>query len=125
MNVHHAQSSLTSAKEMHMSRFKQFYGLASAVILTASLPVWAGDGRCGTAGCPGDTKITNDLQMRMKQYSAIEAPDSVSVQTKNQVVYLYGKVSTSLQRSTAESIARAVPGVTRVVDSISVEGGGG
>jgi osmotically-inducible protein OsmY len=41
------------------------------------------------------------------------------------VVYLSGKVSTSLQRSTAEPVVRSAPGVTRVVDSISVDSGGG
>jgi hyperosmotically inducible periplasmic protein len=116
---------VTSAKEFEMSRSKQFYALVSAVILITPLAACAVYGRCGTAGCPGDAKITNDVRMRMDQYPPIEAPNSVSVQTMDHVVYLNGEVSTSLQRSTAESVARAVPGVTRVVNSISVDHGGG
>jgi osmotically-inducible protein OsmY len=35
-------------------------------------------------------------------------------------VYLDGVVDTGLERATAESLAQAVPGVTRVVDSMEV-----
>jgi osmotically-inducible protein OsmY len=38
----------------------------------------------------------------------------------DRVVYLYGQVDTDLERSLAESVAHAVPGVTRVVDPISL-----
>jgi len=40
------------------------------------------------------------------------------------VVYLNGQVNTYLERATAESVARAVPGVTRVVNSINFDYGG-
>jgi osmotically-inducible protein OsmY len=35
------------------------------------------------------------------------------------VVYLYGQVDTEQERATAESLARQVAGVRRVVDSIN------
>jgi osmotically-inducible protein OsmY len=76
--------------------------------------------RCGFAGCPGDAKITHDVRELISHYPALMAPNSVRVQTMNHVVYLYGEVNTGLERSTAESVASAVPGVTRVVDSISL-----
>ena len=57
----------------------------------------------------------------MPQYPALQAPNLIRVQTTDHVVYLYGEVNTELERSTAESVARAVPGVTRVVDSISFD----
>jgi len=42
------------------------------------------------------------------------------VQTVDQVVYLNGQVDTELQRELAESLARVVPGVKRVVNSINL-----
>jgi osmotically-inducible protein OsmY len=95
-----------------------------AVILVSALTGCATYMRCGLAGCPGDAKITHNVQTLMAQYPALEAPNLIRVQTTDHVVYLYGEVNTELERSTAESVARAVPGVTRVVDSISFEYGG-
>jgi osmotically-inducible protein OsmY len=43
----------------------------------------------------------------------------VRVQTVKGVVYLYGQVNTEVERSEAETLAREVPGVRRVVDSIN------
>jgi osmotically-inducible protein OsmY len=37
-------------------------------------------------------------------------------------VYLYGLVDTDIQRLMAESLAQQVPGVTKVVNSISLQG---
>jgi osmotically-inducible protein OsmY len=77
--------------------------------------------KCGFAGCPGDAKITHNVQTLMSKYPALQPPNLIRVETTDHVVYLYGEVDTELERSTAESVARAVPGVTRVVDSISFE----
>lgn len=45
---------------------------------------------------------------------------AIRVQTWNHVVYLDGVVDSGLEIDTAESIARKVPDVTRVVNSIVV-----
>jgi osmotically-inducible protein OsmY len=45
-------------------------------------------------------------------------PNAVYVQTIDHVVYLNGVVRSSLEISTAESIADQVPGVARVVNSM-------
>lgn len=92
---------------------------AVAVILAGALAACATYRKCGFAGCPGDAKITNNVQTLLAQYPALQAPNLIRVQTADHVVYLYGEVNTELERSEAESVARAVPGVTRVVDSIS------
>jgi len=65
---------------------------------------------CGLHGCPGDATITADVE-----------PNAITVQTLDHVVYLYGLVSSSLEISTAESIARKVPGVTGVVNSMAAD----
>jgi len=40
------------------------------------------------------------------------------------VVYLTGTVTTDLQRETAENVARQVPGVAQVINSIALSYGG-
>ena len=59
--------------------------------------------KCGLEGCPGDARITAE------------------VQTLEKVVYLTGVVSTDLQREAAEAVALRAPGVKRVVNSIALE----
>jgi osmotically-inducible protein OsmY len=74
--------------------------------------------KCGIRGCPGDAEITAGIQALIRQHPALEAPNSVRVQTLDHVVYLYGQVNTELERSDAEELAHQVAGVTRVVNSI-------
>jgi osmotically-inducible protein OsmY len=102
----------------------RFSRAAVTVVLISALAGCATYRKCGFAGCPGDAKITHSVQTLMSKYPALQAPNLIRVQTTDHVVYLYGEVNTELERSTAESVARAVPGVTRVVDSISFDYGG-
>lgn len=97
---------------------------AVAIILASALTGCATYMKCGFAGCPGDAKITHNVQTLMAKYPALQAPNLIRVQTTDHVVYLYGEVNTELERSTAESVARAVPGVARVVNSIAFDYGG-
>jgi osmotically-inducible protein OsmY len=103
-----------------VSAIRQLHALAVAVMVTGVLSSCAVYRKCGFAGCLGDANMTRDVQALMSQYPALQAPNSIRVQTMNHVVYLYGEVNTGLERSTAESVAYAVPGVTRVVDSIAL-----
>ncbi len=70
----------------------------------------------------GDQYITsqayNDLYQRSIQFKET----SISVSTLNGEVLLSGQVSTEWQKSKAEKIVRAIPGVDEVYNSISVEG---
>jgi osmotically-inducible protein OsmY len=75
---------------------------------------------CGLHGCPGDATITADVLAKFNERLDLE-PNAITVQTLDHVVYLYGLVSSSLEISTAESIARKVPGVTGVVNSMAAE----
>lgn len=76
--------------------------------------------KCG-AGCPGDAEISAAVRARLEQHIELLAPNRVSVSTLDGVVYLSGEVATDLQRLDAVAIARATPGVPRVVDLISLE----
>jgi osmotically-inducible protein OsmY len=75
--------------------------------------------KCGFHGCPGDAKITADVRSRFNQSSFLE-PNAIRVQTLNHVVYLGGVVASGLEIDAAESIARRVPDVVEVVNSIVV-----
>jgi osmotically-inducible protein OsmY len=56
----------------------------------------------------------------LNRHPELGPPNSIAVQTRAGVVYLYGEVSAGLERETADSLAEKTPGVTRVVDSIFV-----
>jgi hypothetical protein len=73
--------------------------------------------KCGFRGCAGDAKITAEILSQFREHSELE-PNAITVQTLDHVVYLNGLVSSNLEIATAESIARQVPGVTRVVSSV-------
>jgi osmotically-inducible protein OsmY len=75
---------------------------------------------CTSEECKQDAKITADIQARLKEHRELGGPNSVYVQTRGGVVYLTGQVATDLQRQTAESVARGVPGVGDIVNSIAI-----
>ncbi len=75
--------------------------------------------KCGFHGCPGDAKITANVRSQLNQCLFLE-PNAIRVQTLNHVVFLEGVVSSGLEIDTAESIARKVPDVARVMNSIVV-----
>jgi osmotically-inducible protein OsmY len=102
-----------------MRRPKLLYSLVLAVILSG-LPACAVYRKCGFAGCPGDAKVTAEVESVFGEHAALGPPNLIRVQTLDHVVYLTGEVSTDLQRSIAESFARQVPEVSKVVNSIGV-----
>jgi osmotically-inducible protein OsmY len=93
---------------------------AFALILTSALSGCATYGKCGIDGCPGDANITASVRAQLSQHPELGGPNSVNVETLNQVVYLDGLVSTGIESRTAESVALQVPGVSRVVNSVAV-----
>jgi osmotically-inducible protein OsmY len=101
-----------------MNKIKLVYASALAVTLTGALSGCATSAKCGLEGCSGDAKITADVRSQLEQHAAIGP--FVQVRTLNGVVYLNGKVSEGLIRTTAESVASQTPGVTKVVDNIYV-----
>jgi osmotically-inducible protein OsmY len=107
-----------------MSRPKQLYSLAFALILAAALPGCAAYRKCGLRGCPDDAKTTAEVRALLDQYPALGPPNEVWVRSLDHVVYLSGLVNTDLERQIAESVAQEGPGVARVVNSIGVSNGG-
>jgi hypothetical protein len=77
--------------------------VVAALIVAAALP-----------GCvlirqssspPGAQKTTANVEKNFGKHAELEPPNLLNVQTIDRVVYLYGTVSTGLQREDAESVA--------------------
>jgi osmotically-inducible protein OsmY len=103
-----------------MSKYKTLYALPGIVILAGALPGCATYEKCKSGGCPGDAKITTNVQAQFQQHRELGPPNLISVRTLDHVVYLSGEVSASEFSAVAESAAHEVPGVLRVVNSIAV-----
>jgi osmotically-inducible protein OsmY len=103
-----------------VSNFRFSRALTFSLLLSSALSGCAAERKCGWGGCPGDARITADVQTRLSRHPDLEGVSSINVQTLDHVVYLSGEVSSGLMRETAEAIARKAPGVTRVEDSIAV-----
>jgi osmotically-inducible protein OsmY len=106
-----------------VSSCKQYSALALVLIVLCALPGCASYDayiKCKSDGCPDDARITADVRALFKQHAALQPPNVISVQTLDQVVYLSGRVDTTLERSTAETVAIEVAGVKQVVNSIDL-----
>ena len=96
-----------------MNTSKSLYAVTGVLILAGVLP------GCATYG-PGDAKITANVQAQLNQHPELGAPNSISVQTQDRVVYLNGIVSTGLQRTIAESVAYQAEDVAKVQNLVSM-----
>jgi osmotically-inducible protein OsmY len=97
--------------------------LLASILLCSGTPALEGclsSPQCTSQECRNDAKITADIQAKLKEHRELGGPNSVYVQTRGGVVYLTGQVATDLQRQTAESVAREVPGVVQIVNSIAL-----
>jgi osmotically-inducible protein OsmY len=106
-----------------MNRTKRVLALAFALALVSGSPgcaVYETYKKCGFSGCPGDAAVTANVRALFDRHPALQAPNLLSVQTLDRVVYLSGVVDTDLERQMAESVALEATGVVRVVNSIGV-----
>jgi osmotically-inducible protein OsmY len=103
-----------------MRRLQPLYAFAAILILPGLLPGCAVERKCGLDGCPGDAKITQNVQALINQHDDLGPPNIIQVQTLDHVVYLSGEVSEGNMRQAAEAVARTSSGVTRVVNNIAV-----
>jgi len=75
---------------------------------------------CQDHPCSSDEKLVEAVKASITQHSALLA-DHLRVQVDNGVVYLYGLVSTDLELIEVQEVAKATPGVTRVVNMCAVD----
>jgi osmotically-inducible protein OsmY len=104
-------------RDCEMKNFTGPIFMMAACAAAAVLAGCATEQKCGL-GCPGDQQITSNVVQRLNQHP--ELGSEVNVQTLDHVVYLTGYVSAGEFRGVAEQVANTSPGVTRVVDTISV-----
>ena len=67
-----------------------------------------------------DMKLSSDVERSINSHPALQT-DLLRVQAANHVVYLNGSTDSWLEYYDAEEVARAVPGVTRVVNNLEVK----
>jgi hypothetical protein len=87
-----------------------FVGHATASLILGSIvgalfPISAAAKDCANP-CTGDEAITSEVDASFQRYAELAIPNAIRVQTRNQVVYLYGHVSTGMQRDDAVSLAQ-------------------
>ena len=105
-----------------MRSLGRFFALmfAPPILAAGGLAGCATYEKCGFRGCPGDVKITAEVQVLLDQNPPLGPPNEVYVQTLNHVVYLNGVVDTPFQRRLVESLAGEAAGVSRVVNNIGL-----
>ena len=103
-----------------MTTFKPIYTMALSTVLSAALFGCADFKPSGTQNSVADAKITADVEARLNEMPELGPPGSVEVQTLDRVVYLNGVVDVGSEKRNAASVATLVPGVTNVVNDISV-----
>ena len=112
--------------DIHIGTGRSPCALVLVLLLAGALPgcaVYHTYEKCGFHGCPGDAQITEEIQSQINQRGDLE-PAAIMVQTLDHTVYLSGVVSSGLEISDTESIARSVPGVRQVINSMAVSSKG-
>ncbi|MFI4891080.1 MAG: BON domain-containing protein [Steroidobacterales bacterium] len=106
-----------------MVRIKPRYAWAVALMLSCACGGCAGNRSCDELACRDDAAITVEVRSLLNAHPALN-PNSLYVQTRDHVVYLYGLVDTEMERRSAESIALGAKGAVQVVNLMGVNNGG-
>ena len=104
-----------------MFEAKCFKAAALAIVMVAPLLGCALEKQAATGARQEDARIAANVQGAIAQHPDLGPPNLIYVDVRDHVVYLSGLVNTELTVANAEALARQVPGVARVVDSIGVE----
>jgi osmotically-inducible protein OsmY len=96
------------------------YAAGVLILMLGWLTGCAALGKCGLQGCPGDAQITAEVRSLYSQYPALEATNSIDIQTIDRVVYLRGLVDTPFQRRLAAEVALKAKGVARVANMLGL-----
>jgi osmotically-inducible protein OsmY len=79
------------------------------------------DFECQTTACVEDAKLRDQVSEQINAHSSLRF-FNLDIQTHNHAVYLEGLVDTEIDRSMAEQIAMAVPGVAKVYNGLTLMG---
>ena len=76
------------------------------------------------AGCaidtPADEKLDEAVRSSFAQHPALQA-DHLKIYSQDGTVYIYGFVSTYVEYTEVERVARATPGVQRVANMTTID----
>ncbi|HUO28910.1 MAG TPA: BON domain-containing protein [Bryobacteraceae bacterium] len=73
-------------------------------------------------GQVNDLKIATQVKSKLAADVGVSTVTNISVNSTNGVVTLSGQVDTDATKTKAETVARAVPNVVRVVNNLQVSG---
>jgi len=104
-----------------MTARNTLWATALVLALGGALSGCATGRKCSAAECDGDADIASNVRSLLDSHTELGPPSSISVETRNHVVYLTGLVNTGFERQLANSLAGQTPGVVQVVSSIAVE----
>jgi osmotically-inducible protein OsmY len=100
-----------------MKNLRPLYALACAFALAGAVSGCATE---SSGEKMTDEKITAAVQTRLDGLADLGPPHSITVQTRNHIVYLNGQVDTGVEKRMAASVAMKIPGVTSVENDIDV-----
>ena len=72
------------------------------------------------AASPVDEKLEEAVRAGLRQHPGL-AVDNLTIHSENGVVYLSGLVANDVEQTEAEQVAKATPGVKKVVNMTSVD----
>jgi osmotically-inducible protein OsmY len=96
---------------------KRFGGVA---VLSLSLLLAACAEDCRQGPCSPDERLVEAVRANIAKHPALMT-DTIRIQADNGTIYLYGLVSTDLERYELEDVAKATPGVSKVVNNCAVD----
>jgi len=103
-----------------MARGNGLGALAISVALLGAVGGCAVYGECGRQECPEETALRVAVEQRFSGYPQLRPPNQLYVQVRGHVVSLSGQVNSEVERRLAESVAREVPGITKVSNLIAL-----
>ncbi len=96
----------------------------SRLVLAATLSIGLATASFAQEMASQDDTITENVRSMIAQHPALKA-DQVTVETRQGVVYLHGKVDTPAEKKDLESVAMQTTGVKKVVNDTVVNKSGG
>ena len=104
-----------------MTRSRYFMLTSTVLLFLGGALSASADDQASPVRVSSDETITAAIEQAIGQHPDLGGPNQIYVTTRNHVVYLSGIVDNGLVTENAEEIARQVPDVVRVVNTISID----
>jgi len=104
-----------------MTRSRYFMLTSTVLLFLGGAFSASADDQASPVRVSSDETITAAIEQAIGQHPDLGGPNQIYVTTRNHVVYLSGIVDNGLVTENAEQTARQVPGVVRVVNTMSID----